>query len=532
MKSIIHKPLPGWWTDTRKHYKPDEIVKFIINNRKLIEKKISRLDNNHYLYRWVHRLLTLLSEIAGIADFILRYVKLLLLHIPGVKYLIQMVNGLRDNLNIRWVIEFLRAKIYSLLNHPHNEVDLRVMEEIIEFSAKNGLDFKSSIPETREKFLVKKQQIMQHKFLHEFTKSAVEKLLATQLPFNRNISPILPDSAFWHKVFELLEWILVRDMILVNSDGTRVSWKKGSIKEIQSSDTIRRLKHLEEAKMSGRRIFFVGHHEGYIGPYFVRTAIRKLGFDSLTRNCNTIAGPRMFSNIILRNGASNVGNLFLAVPSQKTTLIKTSGLAEELKKTARRTHLLIKLPDAGLRIIEAHEYGLFMDKYVRRGECPAVSEPFIGIDEAVELQDYFAKNSFCEAMRDFSEEDYNLFKSIMRESFLLFPEGSRSFIEPDGSVVMKYINLKFFDTYMRAGDFIAPISVVGGSEIMNGWRLKPATLGISIGEPFEVTRQMLERGEESGYMLMKDIASLPNIKMVRIKDEIQFKNSIETNKKK
>lgn len=523
MKSITHKPLHGWWIDTRKHYKPDEIIKFILNNRKLIEKKITRLDNNSYIYRWTHRLLTLLSRIAGIADFIIRQVKLILLRVPGIKYLIQMINGLKDNLNIQWMIEFIRAKLYALRRHPHNEADFRVIEEIIEFSEKNGLDFKSSIPGTREMFLEKKHQLMQHKFLQEFTKSAAEKLLATQFPFNRSISPILPDSALWHKVFELLELILVKDIVLVNLDGSRISWKKGTGEKIESSDTITHLRRLEEIKNSGRRIFFVGHHEGYIGPYFVRSAIRKLGFDSLTKVCNTIAGPRMFSNIILRNGASNVGNLFMTVPSQKTTEIRTAGLADELKKNAKRTHLLIKMPEPGLKLIAQHDYSWFMKNCVN-SENMKIPDSSLDSAERSELADYFSYNGFCEAMKDLSEDDYKIFKDVMHQSFLLFPEGSRSFIDPDGSVVMKYINLKFFETYMRPGDFIAPISVVGGSDIMKGWRLKPATLGISVGEPFEVKSSMLENAEETGYRLMKQIASLPNIKRVLMKNQIQFKN--------
>jgi hypothetical protein len=126
-------------------------------------------------------------------------------------------------------------------------------------------------------------------------------------------------------------------------------------------------------------------------------------------------------------------------------------------------------------------------------------------------------------MKDFSVEDYNLFKQVLGESFLIFPEGSRSYIDPDGSVVMKYINPKYFEAYMRPGDYIAPINLVGGSDLTRGWKLRSAKLGISMDDPYEVTEKMMKNIEESGLDVMKKIAALPNIKDVKYKEEIQFK---------
>jgi hypothetical protein len=111
----------------------------------------------------------------------------------------------------------------------------------------------------------------------------------------------------------------------------------------------------------------------------------------------------------------------------------------------------------------------------------------------------------------------------MRECFLIFPEGSRSYSDADGAVVMKYINPKYMQAYMRPGDVIAPVNLVGGSDITRGWRLRSAALGISMAEPVEVTQKMLENYEEESLNVMRTIAGLPNIKKVRFKDEIQFK---------
>ena len=140
-----------------------------------------------------------------------------------------------------------------------------------------------------------------------------------------------------------------------------------------------------------------------------------------------------------------------------------------------------------------------------------------------ELMAYLKDENFYETMQDLTKEDYLLFKHIMKECFLIFPEGSRSYTDPDGSVAMKYVNPKYLQAYMRPGDYIAPINLVGGSDITRGWRLRSATLGISLDEPYEVTAEMIANYEEEGLNVMRKIADLPNIKKVRFKEEIQFK---------
>jgi hypothetical protein len=147
--------------------------------------------------------------------------------------------------------------------------------------------------------------------------------------------------------------------------------------------------------------------------------------------------------------------------------------------------------------------------------------------ESRELKAFFKAYNFAENMKDFSVEDYNIFRQVMGESFLLFPEGSRSYIDPDGSVVLKYINPKYFEAYLRPGDYIAPVNLAGGSDITRGWKLRSATLGISMDDPFEVTGAMMDDIEESGLAVMKKIAALPNIKEVRYSEEIQYRKRAE-----
>lgn len=524
MKLTIKKPLSWWWKNAREHYRPEEIIKFLQNNKNILDDQIAKLDNNRYLYRWVHRLFSLFSIIAEIADRIFKLVQRFLLLIPGVRILIQKFSDWKNHLNFREFVEFLRAKMYSLRHPPHNEGDVRLIEEIMDFASKHGFDYKTRIPEAQKKFIDMKNQLMQHKFFQEFSKSVLERLLAIQFSFHRNIFPVLPDSAFWHKFFEFLEKKKVIDIILVDKNKKRTSFKKAGREEIASTEVIKILERLNEIKGKGHRIFFIGHHEGYLGPYFVRSVVRKLGFDNLTKNCNTVVGPRMFSNVVLRNGAANVGNLFITVPSQKTTAIQTHGLAEELRKTAKRTQILIKLPDSGLKLIKRFDYEDFMKAFVYGSDKTFTTfTSSLTFKEIRELKAFFKSYNFSANMKDFSMEDYNLFKDVLGESFLIFPEGSRSYIDPDGSVVMKYINPRYFEAYLRPGDYIAPINLVGGSDLTRGWRLRSASLGISMDDPFEVTPKMLKNFEEEGLAVMRKIAALPNIKDVRFKDEIQFK---------
>lgn len=524
MKRPELPPLFKWWTEAKENYSPEEILRFLLNNKEKLEDSLARMDGKKRLYNAFDRILSLFSRLAGAADRLSLRAQIYLMRFSWFRGFIERARGWKNHLNFKELIEFIRTKLYSLRRPPHNEKILQFLEEVEAFAASHGLDLNAHFPKIRQQLSDKKRQLLQHKFFQEFSKTRLEQLLAIPFAFDSSIFPVLPDTAFWHKFFEFAERRKVIDIIMVNRDGHRVSFKHGRPEEIASTDTVRILKILSTIKNQGRRIFFVGHHEGYLGPYFVRSVIRKLGFHLLTKNCNTIVGPRMFSNLVLRNGAANVGNLFVTVPSQKTTAIRTSGLAEELKKTARRTQCLIKLPDAGLYLIRKFSYDDFM-KIVVNGPVDEYGSHMTLMDAQTQkdLIDFLETENFSEAMRDFSRKDYDLFKHIMRECFLIFPEGSRSYTDPDGSVVLKYINPKYLQAYMRPGDVIAPISLVGGSDIARGWHLHSATLGISMGEPVDVTSEMLKNYEEEGIAIMKGIASLPNIKTVRFKEAVQNK---------
>ena len=103
-------------------------------------------------------------------------------------------------------------------------------------------------------------------------------------------------------------------------------------------------------------------------------------------------------------------------------------------------------------------------KIIVNGTSDDIAKHTAFMDEKTkqELTGFLEEQNFSDAMKDFSKDDYELFKKVMKESFLIFPEGSRSYTDPDGAVVMKYVNPKYLQAYMRPGDVIAPVNLVGG----------------------------------------------------------------------
>jgi len=151
------------------------------------------------------------------------------------------------------------------------------------------------------------------------------------------------------------------------------------------------------------------------------------------------------------------------------------------------------------------------------------SEAAAGLDQAEKatLTEYMQQVRQSNAFEELDRADYQLFKSVMHEPFLLFPEGSRSYTDDDNNVIMKYVNPRFMQAYLRPGDVILPVNLVGGSDITNGWKLSPATLGLSVAKPYQVTAEMIDNFEIEGINVMRSIASLPNIKNVYFDEEIQ-----------
>ena len=529
-------PSPHWWQQDKVKLSKEEALRLLQENKDRLEKSLRSINERNLIYRAMNRLFSWFAFLANLVDQLKNYITRIILKIPAPKSLKQGISTLMGVFNFKATVEFFRTKMYSLKKAPHNVRAVQLIDDISAFATNHGLDLKNHFPELVSKFKARKEQFLQHSFFKEFSKSRLERLLAIPFSFNRSISPVLADTAMWHRFFVLLEKRNTKDIILVGDD-QQVSLKHASQHAIATSQVVRTLYEASVLKAAGHRIFIVGHHEGYLGPYFVRSVLRQLGFDNLAANCNTVVGPRMFSNIVLKSGASNVGNLFLTLPSQKTTEVKEKELATALMKSARRTQFLIKMPDAGLKLIEKMNYSEFMNNIIhdRAGQFTGVNNPLnnsqlnngllnsnlLSKKEQEELNQYLAPARENKALDELHAADYYLFKSLMHEPFLIFPEGSRSYSDENGDVIMKYVNPRFMQAYLRPNDVILPINIVGGSDITKGWRLSPATLGVSVAKPYIVTAEMIDNYEEEGLNVMRTIAALPNIKNVHFDEDVQ-----------
>ncbi|KZY41463.1 MULTISPECIES: hypothetical protein [unclassified Oleiphilus] len=518
-----------WWQQEKDKIAQGDVLKFMHENKERLEKSLASIYQNNFVYRVTNLLLAFVASLAGLVDRLKDAIVKLVLKVPAPEAVKGLLLSIFNAVKLRGIVDFFRAKMYSLKKAPHNIRAVQLMDEVVARAKRDGLDIKKHFPDIARKFNERKLQLLQHSFFKEFSKSRIERILAMPFTFSRSISPVLPDTALWHKFFVFLENRNIADLILVGSKGERVSTKHDSKHVVGSSEVVRILYQASVLKASGRRVFIVGNHEGYIGPYLVRSILRRLGFDNLTANCNTVVGPRMFSNMVLKNGASNVGNLFLTLPSQKTTEVKEKSLADALLKTARRSQLLIKMPNSGLHLIEQMSYSDFMNKFIRsdRARFSQISAQLMRVEKH-DLAQYLADVRQTCALDELDREDYELFKSIMYEPFLIFPEGSRSYVAKDGSVTMKYVSPRFVQAYFRPDDVVLPISLVGGSDIGNSWRLKPANIGLCVGEPIKVSEEMIANFDTEGVGIMRKVAALPNIKTVNFDEDIQAGKKLES----
>ncbi len=511
-----------WWQNEKLKLSQGDMLAFFQAHKQKLEQALHHIHRNNLVYRLTNLLLSFVATLASWIDKTKDACMRLFLKLPAPSVIKNAFRSTIEAINFKGLVDFISAKFYSLKDAPHHLPSLQFFEDVLAHAKKDGLEIKKYFPDLAKKYRKRKYQLLQHSFFKEFAKTGIEKILATPFSFERSLSPVLPDTRLWHKFFDILERRHIKDLILVNEAGQRVSFKHDPKHVIDSSQVMQRLYQASLLKASGRRVFIIGHHESYVGPYCVRSVLRRLGFENLAGNCNTVVGPRMFSNIVLKNGASNVGNLFLTLPSQRTTVVNQKALAEELIKTAKRTQFLIKMPNTALNLLSRMNYQDFMNGLVHF-DTRKFNEATQGLPEQdiSEIREFFLFAHNNKALDDLDKADYELFKHVMYEPFLLFPEGSRSYIDKQGNVTMKYVNPRFLEAYFRPGDVIVPFNLVGGSDITKGLLLSVANMGLSVGQPFEVTQEMIANYQEEGIEVMRKIAALPNIKKVFFDAEIQ-----------
>jgi hypothetical protein len=526
-KKELKAKVTNWWQQEKDKIAQGEMLKFIQENKHRFDKTLSGIHKNNFFYRLTNLLFAFISMLAGWIDKTKDFILNLCLKIPAPSVIKGFLRSAVDAINFKGLVGFFNAKFYSLKNAPHHLPSLQIFEDMLSHAKKDGFDVKKYFPDLSKKYQHRKQQLLQHSFFKEFSKTWIEKVLATPFSISRSLSPVLPDSRLWHKFFDVLERRHIKDLILVSEAGQQTSFKHDPQYLIESSEVKQRLYQASLLKSTGRRVFIIGHHESYVGPYLVRSVLRRLGFENLAANCNTVVGPKMFSNIVLKNGASNVGNLFLTLPSQKTKVVNEKDLATALAKTARQTQFLIKMPNQVLRLIEAMNYHDFMNRLVRFEAVgfEEITNNLVQEDKIV-VREYFKFAHDIQALDELEREDFELFKKVMYEPFLLFPEGSRSYVDKNGDITMKYVNPRFMQAYLRPGDVILPLNLVGGSDITKGLLLSVANMGLSVGEPYEISQDMINNYEVEGLNVMRKIAALPNIKCVFFDEDVQSRTSI------
>ncbi|MGK0248086.1 MAG: hypothetical protein ACI910_000814 [Oleispira sp.] len=508
-----------------------EALQFLQQNKGRLEKSLASIDKRDVISKITVFLMAIFSKLAGWIDLMKRGFVSLLMKVPAPEIIKQSLHTASVVTNFKGMVDFIRTKYYAFKQSPYNDKLVHHLDELIGHATQQGLDFKQHFPEVVDKLVVRKNQMLQHSYFKEFNKSHLERLLAIPFSFKRSLSPVLSDRALWHKLFGVLESRYIQDIILVDDDGKQTSFKDDSKRQVESSHSVRHLYEASVFKAHGHRVFIIGHHEGYLGPYFVRSALRRLGFDNLAENNNTVVGPRMFSSLLLKSGASNVGNMFLTLPSQRTTKVNEDNLAAALQKSARRTQFLIKMPDVGLKLIEQFSYRDFMqlilhyqdlhDEQIKLKSSLSWIDEVLSADETAELVGYLSACDAINVAAELDKQDYDLFKQVMHEPFLIFPEGSRSYVEDNGDITLKYFNPKYLQAYLRPGDVILPLSLVGGSDILQGIKLTKGKLGLSLGEPYKVSAEMIENYLEEGVEVMRNIANLPNTKKVQLSDAVQ-----------
>lgn len=300
-------------------------------------------------------------------------------------------------------------------------------------------------------------------FAQEYsTKTIFDKLFPAHFDFDRSIHPVTPDNCWEQKILDFLDYIFVKKRGFVGSDGRLVSLEDHGKEALLQTPTGKNLKKVRELKAKGKRVWILASHPAYTGAVMPRYVLCATGFEDIAQNWNAICGPRVVANTILEPGAKSIGNIFMTLPSEETTPIKTPGLSAVYSPLVRKTLKLVK-----------------------------------GMINGINWND--------------GEQEF--FEKIKKEVFIVWPEGSRSTILSDGTIALKYIDPAFFRGFVQEGNFVVPMNQCGAEKInpKGSYLLKRAEVALSVGEPVEVTKEMLEKQNAPAQVLtfIEQICALP-----------------------
>ena len=200
-----HSESTQWWQQEKVKLAKGDALRFLQENKERLEKAITSIHERSLGYRVTNVLFTFFSIIAGFIDKLKDFIVTAFLKIPAPKGLKDYLRSLLNVVNFQGIVGFLTAKFYSFKQAPQNVRAVQMMDDIIAHAKRDGLDVKKHFPDIAKKFQKRKNQLLQHNFFTEFSKSGLERFLATPFSFNRSIYPVFPDSTMWHNFFVYLE---------------------------------------------------------------------------------------------------------------------------------------------------------------------------------------------------------------------------------------------------------------------------------------------------------------------------------------
>ena len=194
-----------WWQQEKVKLAQGDALRFLHENKERFEKAISAIHERSFFYRATNVFFLFFAKVAGLVDKLKDFIVSTFLKIPAPQGLKDYLHSLVNAVNFKGIVGFFSAKFYAFKRAPQNVRVVQMMDDIIAFAKRDGLDVKKHFPDIAAKFFERKQQLLQHSFFKEFSKTGLERFLAMPFAFNRSISPVLPDSAMWHKFFVFLE---------------------------------------------------------------------------------------------------------------------------------------------------------------------------------------------------------------------------------------------------------------------------------------------------------------------------------------
>ena len=318
-------------------------------------------------------------------------------------------------------------------------------------------------------------------FLKEYaSKGFGEWIIACRMDFEKKVYEFTKRGKLSEFCGYLMEEWAIDDVEFINKtdqgEAEPASFKNDGPEALSNTTTGQHLAKAEALKEEGNRVVIISSHPSYLGALAPFYSLNKAGYKKFTENPWMIIGPRVLANIIIKAGVKAVGNLLPTLPATDVE------------------NILVKTP--------VKKLALMTTKILTAASDKKLSEKIT---------------------KKLTDEECEAFEKLRHEFGFIFPEGSRSTLNEDGSITLKYINPGFLN-FIRPGDYIMPLNQCGAEEILpNGkqWPNWKQNVQLSAGKPILMTAEMLkeENQQETTYMLIQNLLDQPLGKMVHVEDK-------------